>query len=182
MQQSLEAKKDSENYLRYMTQSGPLSSYLVEVIILHVRFVRLRKITDVTIALYWNLQLNASSIRTDISLMFRLLYRVYSLVRAVVSYTTINRSSQTNGSIHDLKNLWGSEAEVDLHDGGCQDIFAFGPPCCPFSVLNCKRTKSYNPFLEEAAEPFLCGSRHIRRMAWFAWAGETLPHVTGHVT
>lgn len=46
-----------------------------------------------------------------------------------------------------------------------EDIFAFGSPCCPFSILNCKRAPNWNPFLEEDAQPFLSGARHIRDLA-----------------
>lgn len=47
-----------------------------------------------------------------------------------------------------------------------QDIFAFGPPCCPFSILNQRRLSAdYNPFLEPDAEPFIAGCRHVRTLA-----------------
>lgn len=53
----------------------------------------------------------------------------------------------------------------------CQEIFAFGPPCQPYSVLNEKRSAkkgiNYNPFDCEDANPFIEGSRHIRILIVF---------------
>lgn len=45
-----------------------------------------------------------------------------------------------------------------------QDLFCFGPPCCPYSVLNNKKHQEYeyNPFEEAGAQPFIHGCRHVR--------------------
>lgn len=58
---------------------------------------------------------------------------------------------------------------------GCvrwKELYLWGPPCRPYSILNHKRIleKNFNPFLTKDAEPFLNGARHVRNLIklWFS--------------
>ena len=47
------------------------------------------------------------------------------------------------------------------------DIFVFGPPCRPYTVLSsCRKDADYNPLQAKDSQPFVKGSRWIRVLAW----------------